>query len=98
MDPARLSDHHSFTADKMTPAHWQLFGACIEHDIRIGRELSGLMVGGNFITRILGKFALGYIIRGGERVRERPEGGATRPMISIPENRVILSPTCKQNY
>jgi radical SAM superfamily enzyme YgiQ (UPF0313 family) len=67
MDPARLSDHDSFTAEKMTPAHWQLFGACIEHDVRIGRDLSDLMVGGNVITRILGTFALRYIMRGGER-------------------------------
>lgn len=67
MDPARLSNHDSFTAGKMTPAHWQLYGACIEHDIRIGRELSGLMVGGNIITRFLGKIALMHIIKGGER-------------------------------
>jgi hypothetical protein len=67
MDPARLSNHDSFTAGKMTPAHWQLYGACIQHDIRIGRELSGLMVGGNIITRFLGKIVLMHIIRGGEK-------------------------------
>lgn len=67
MNPARLSDHDSFTADKMTPTHWQLYGACIEHDVRIGRELSHLMVGGNVITRNLGKFALNFIMRGAER-------------------------------
>lgn len=75
MDPARLSDQDSFTADRMTPAHWQLFGACIEHDVRIGRELCGLMVGGSLISRALGKLALYYIMHSGERyIRALKEG------------------------
>jgi radical SAM superfamily enzyme YgiQ (UPF0313 family) len=67
MDPARLSDKDSFTLNRMTPAHWELFGRCLEHDVRLARELREYIVEGNVILRNLSRFCLNFFMNGTER-------------------------------
>jgi hypothetical protein len=67
MNPARLSDKDSFTINRMTPAHWELFGQCLEHDVRLARELREYIVEGNIILRSLSRFCLNFFMNGTER-------------------------------
>jgi radical SAM superfamily enzyme YgiQ (UPF0313 family) len=63
MDPAALSDKESFTIDRMKPAHWQLLAACVEHDVRVVRELIQTVPVGNIVMKGLFSLATGYMMR-----------------------------------
>jgi radical SAM superfamily enzyme YgiQ (UPF0313 family) len=71
MDPARLSDEDSFTINRMTPSHWVLFGRCLEHDVRLARELREYLVEGNVILRSLSRLCLNFFMNGTERYAQR---------------------------
>ncbi len=64
MDPAALSDKESFTIDRMKSAHWQLMAKCVEHDIRVVRELVRTVPVGNIVMKGLFSLATGYMMRG----------------------------------
>ena len=75
MGPAGLSDKNSFTADKMTPPHWELLGICIEHDMRIVRRMNRYIVDGNMVMTGIARLAMRYMIRGAEKYsRELKQG------------------------
>jgi radical SAM superfamily enzyme YgiQ (UPF0313 family) len=67
MDPAALSDKESFTIDRMKPAHWQLMAKCVEHDVRVVRELIRRVPIGNIVMKGLFSLATGYMMRGAEK-------------------------------
>jgi hypothetical protein len=67
MDPARLSESKSFSATQMTPARWQLFGACMEHDVQVAHGLSHTLTGGGLISLTIGRLAVYYLLKGAER-------------------------------
>jgi radical SAM superfamily enzyme YgiQ (UPF0313 family) len=67
MDPARLSESKSFSATQMTPARWQLFGACMEHDVQVAHGLSHTLTGGGIISLTIGRLAVHYLLKGAER-------------------------------
>jgi radical SAM superfamily enzyme YgiQ (UPF0313 family) len=64
MDPAALSDKESFTIDRMRPAHWQLMAKCVEHDVRVARDLIRQVPVGNILMKGLFSLATGYMMRG----------------------------------
>jgi radical SAM superfamily enzyme YgiQ (UPF0313 family) len=75
MGPAGLSDKDSFTADKMTPSHWELLGVCIEHDMRMVRHMNRYIVDGNAVMTGISRLAMRYMIRGAEKYsRELKQG------------------------
>ena len=39
MRGSALDNKETFTMKKMTPEHWQLFGECIDHDLKVVPEL-----------------------------------------------------------
>jgi radical SAM superfamily enzyme YgiQ (UPF0313 family) len=67
MDPAALSDKDSFTADKMTPSHWELLGVCIEHDIRIARRMNRYIVDGSMMMTAMARLTVKFMLRGAEK-------------------------------
>ncbi len=79
MDPARLSDEDSFTINRMTPSHWELFGRCLEHDVRLARELREYLVEGNVILRGLSRLCLNFFMNGTERYARMIQGGNPPP-------------------
>jgi len=66
MGGSRLSLEDSFTADKMTSAHWALLGSCIEHDVHLARGIKDAVYTGSLPVRLLGKYVSERLIRGGE--------------------------------
>ena len=67
MAGAQLSEAESFTVEKMTPAHWVLFGQCLQHDIDLGRNLKEQILPGNPIFRAIGGAFLNRLLKGAER-------------------------------
>ena len=77
MRGSALDNEETFTMKKMTPEHWQLFGECIDHDLKVVPELisiyktgsSGaiksllLRAGAKYITNALQKY-VGQMKRG----------------------------------
>ncbi|HZD43667.1 MAG TPA: radical SAM protein, partial [Methanomicrobiales archaeon] len=47
MGGSGLSLADSFTVEKMTPAHWALLGSCIEHDVRLARDIKDAIYTGS---------------------------------------------------
>ncbi|MBP1929517.1 radical SAM superfamily enzyme YgiQ (UPF0313 family) [Methanolinea mesophila] len=75
MDPAALSDKDSFTAEKMTPSHWELLGVCIDHDMRMVRRMNRYIVEGNMVLTAIARLAMRYMVRGAEKYsREMKQG------------------------
>jgi radical SAM superfamily enzyme YgiQ (UPF0313 family) len=67
MAGARLSDAESFTVDKMTPAHWVVFGQCLQHDIELGHKLKNVILPSNPMTHAIGGFFLNRFLKGAEK-------------------------------
>lgn len=67
MAGAQLSEAESFTVEKMTPAHWHLFGQCLQHDIDMGRNLKKDILPGNPVTKAIGRAFLNRLLRGAEK-------------------------------
>ena len=90
MGGSGLSLEDSFTADKMTPAHWALLGSCIEHDVRLARNLKDAVYTGSWPVRILGKYVSERLIRGAESfARDLKESGPPRDYSVAGENYLI---------
>lgn len=64
MAGARLSEAESFGLEKMTPAHWTLFGKCMEHDFTVARQVKGAVLEGPLWRLIGGLFINTFIRRG----------------------------------
>ncbi|HWQ19033.1 MAG TPA: radical SAM protein [Methanotrichaceae archaeon] len=66
MGPSSLSKEKSFTVEKMTPLHWMLMGECVDHDVKIARGLSHLMIEKNLLMNIMGTCAMNRFIDGAQ--------------------------------
>ncbi|MBC7110043.1 MAG: B12-binding domain-containing radical SAM protein [Archaeoglobi archaeon] len=73
MKGSRLDKENSFTKEKMLPEHWELLGICIEHDIRVGRELVNLYLRG--LRSYPVKLVFRYLMKGAEKYIERMKRG-----------------------
>ena len=70
-----LSREESFTVDKMTPAHWMLFGECIDHDVKLARQLSHYFIERQPIIRTLNSYAMNKFVSGAENCARRMMDG-----------------------
>jgi radical SAM superfamily enzyme YgiQ (UPF0313 family) len=67
MGGSSLSKADSFTVEKMKREHWMILGECLEHDIKVARELKGAYVSGNLFKRWLFKVITDRLIKKLER-------------------------------
>jgi len=75
MGSSFLSEEKSFTVDKMTPAHWMLVGECIEHDVRLAKQLSHYFIERQPLIRVLSSYAMNKFINGAESCAKRMKDG-----------------------
>ncbi len=75
MGDSTLSREKSFTVEKMTPAHWQLIGSCMEHDVRLARMLEDTIISGNFLIKRLARYASNRLIGNAEAFAELLQDG-----------------------
>lgn len=75
MGPSFLSEEKSFTVDKMTPAHWMLVSECVEHDVRLAKQLVSRFIERNPLVRMWSKYAMNKFINGAESCARRMKDG-----------------------
>lgn len=75
MGTSFLSEEKSFTVDKMTPAHWMLVGECVEHDVKLAKQLSHYFIERQPLIRMLSGYAMNKFIKGAEICARRMKDG-----------------------
>jgi radical SAM superfamily enzyme YgiQ (UPF0313 family) len=75
MGPSFLCEEKSFTVDKMTPAHWMLVGECIEHDVRLSKQLGKYFIERHPLINMLSGYAMNKFINGAQSCARRMKDG-----------------------
>jgi radical SAM superfamily enzyme YgiQ (UPF0313 family) len=90
MGPSFLSEEKSFTVDKMTPSHWMLVGECIEHDVKLAKQLSPQFIERQPFIRMLSSYAMNKFITGAERSAKKMKNG--NPPQDYTSSAIYLNP------
>ena len=76
MHGSALSMEESFAVESMTPEHWKVMGACLEHDVRVTREIKGKYAkGAPIFLRWLFDLAVRILVRGAEKYIDKMKRG-----------------------
>jgi radical SAM superfamily enzyme YgiQ (UPF0313 family) len=90
MGDSTLSREESFTVEKMTPAHWRLVGACMEHDVRLARMMRDSIIAGNPLIKRLGYYTSDRLIGNAEEFAGKiRDGNPPRDYAACKENFLV---------